>query len=125
MADDLDQLSTRELHDRAVHRAETHLDLKFFWSLLEVIPAAKTASGDVGEAEFDIESSRGLISDALHSGDGELAEALRPVFVDYLRKHSDGEHADGKHADGEHSHGESPDGEHSHSESPDGEHPGA
>jgi hypothetical protein len=40
MADDLDQLSTRELHDRAVRRAEKHLDLKFLWSLLERIPAA-------------------------------------------------------------------------------------
>lgn len=87
--DDLDKLSTRELHDRAIHRAERHLDVKFLWSLLEMIPAAETASGDVGEADFDIESSKGLIKDALHSGDGRLAEALRPVFVDYLRKHSD------------------------------------
>jgi len=87
--DDLDKLSTRELHDRAIHRAEKHLDVKFLWSLLEMIPAAETASGDVGEADFDIESSKGLIKDALHSGDGRLAEALRPVFVDYLRKHSD------------------------------------
>jgi hypothetical protein len=89
MADDLDQLSTHELHDRAVHRAEKHLDLKFLWSLLELIPAAETVSGDMGEADFDIESSRGLIGDALHSGDGKLGEALRPVFIDYLRKHSD------------------------------------
>jgi hypothetical protein len=89
MADDLEQLSTHELHDRAIRRAERHLDVKFFWSLLEMIPAAETLSGDEGEAGFDIESSRGLISDALHSGDGKLGEALRPVFVDYLRKHPD------------------------------------
>jgi hypothetical protein len=88
MADDLDQLSTRELHDRAVHRAEKHLDVKFFWSLLQLIPAAETASGDVGEGGYDIESSKGLVYDAVHSGDGELGEALRPVFIDYLRKHS-------------------------------------
>ncbi len=89
MTDDLDQLSTHELHDRAVRRAEKHLDAKFFWSLLEMIPAAETVSGDVGEADFDIGHSRGLISDALHSGDGQLGEALRPVFIDYLRKHHD------------------------------------
>jgi hypothetical protein len=88
MADDLEELSTHELHDRAVHRAERHLDLKFFWSLLQLIPAAKVASGDVGEADYDVESSKGLISDAVHSGDGELGEVLRPVFIDYLRKHS-------------------------------------
>ncbi|HMH47302.1 MAG TPA: hypothetical protein VK538_06250 [Solirubrobacteraceae bacterium] len=87
--DDLDKLSTHELHDRAVRRAERHLDLKFFWSLLQLIPAAQTASGDVGEGDYDIQSSKGLIYDALHSGDGALGEALRPVFLDYLRKHSD------------------------------------
>jgi len=85
--EDLEKLSTRELHDRAVRRAEKHLDVKFFWSLLQMIPAAETVSGDVGEAEFDIQSSKGLISNALHSGDGALGEALRPVFIDYLRRH--------------------------------------
>ena len=89
MSDALEQLSTQELHDRAVRRAEKHLDVRFFWSLLEMIPAAEASRGDVGEADFDIQFSKGLISDALHSGDGELGEALRPVFIDYLRKHPD------------------------------------
>jgi hypothetical protein len=88
-AADLEQLSTQDLHDRAVHHAERHLDVKFFWSLLRVIPAAEAVSGDEGEAEYDIQSSKGLIWDALKSGDGALAEALRPMFVDYLRKHPD------------------------------------
>ncbi len=87
--DSLDELPTQELHDRAIHRAEKHVDVKFFWSLLQMIPAAETLSGDEGEAEYDIQSSKGLISDALHSGDGKLGEALRPVFIDYLRKHPD------------------------------------
>jgi hypothetical protein len=87
--DELEELPTRELHDRAVRRAERHLDVKFFWSLLELIPAAEAASGDQGEADFDVQFSRGLISDALHSGEGELGEALRPLFIDYLRKHPD------------------------------------
>jgi hypothetical protein len=87
--DDLDKLSTHELHDRAIHRAERHLDVKFFWSLLQLIPAAETVSGDGGEADYDVQFSKGLISDALHSGDGELGDAMRPVFIDYLRKHAD------------------------------------
>jgi hypothetical protein len=86
---ELERLSTKELHDHAVHRAEKHLDVKFFWSLLGMIPAAQAARGDVGEADFDIQSSRGLIADAIHSGDGGLAEALRPMFIDYLRRHPD------------------------------------
>ena len=88
-AADLEALSTAELHDRAVRRAERHLDVKFFWSLLQVIPAAEALSGDQGEAAFDIQFSRGLISDAVRSGDGELGEALRPLFIDYLRRHPD------------------------------------
>lgn len=65
------------------------MDVKFLWSLIEMIPAAEAASGNMGEADFDVVSARGAIKDALHSGEGELAEALRPVFLDYLRKHPD------------------------------------
>jgi hypothetical protein len=89
MAEELDQLSTKELHDRALRRAEKHLDVKFLWSLLQAIPAAEAASGDVGEADYDVQSLKGLISDALHSGDGKLGDALRPLFIDYLRQHPD------------------------------------
>jgi hypothetical protein len=88
-SEELEQLSTRELHDRAVRRAERHLDVRFFWKLLGTIPAAQAAIGDEGEADFDIQSSKGLILDALRSGDGRLAEALRPLFLEYLRKHPD------------------------------------
>jgi hypothetical protein len=89
MSEDLEQLSTKELHDRAVRRAERHLDVKFFWSLLELIPAGETVARDEGEADFDIQFSKGLIYDAVHSGEGALGEALRPVFLDYLKKHPD------------------------------------
>jgi len=85
--DDLDQLSTKELHDRAVRYAERHLDVRFFWTLLKAIPVAESVSGDEGEADYDIQFSKGLIYDAVHSGDGQLGEALRPMFTDYLRKH--------------------------------------
>jgi hypothetical protein len=87
MTDDLDKLSTHELHDRAIRRAERHVDVKFFWRLLQLVPAAKAASGDTGEADYDVQFLKGLISDALRSGDGELGEAMRPVFLDYLREH--------------------------------------
>jgi hypothetical protein len=89
-ATDLDALSTHELHDRAVQRAEKHMDVKFFWELLEAIPAAEAVAGNMGEADFDIVSARGQIKDALHSGDGSLGEALRPLFVEYLRQHPEG-----------------------------------
>jgi hypothetical protein len=88
-AENLEELSTLQLHDRALRRAERHLDVKFFWSLLRAIPAAESLAGDTGEAEYDIQFSKGLISDALHSGDGAVGEALRPLFIDYLRRHPD------------------------------------
>jgi hypothetical protein len=88
-AEDLDSLSTHELHDRAVRRAERHLDVGFFWSLLKLIPAAEAASGDVGEADTDVQHASALIYDAVHSGDGQLGEAMRPVFIEYLREHPD------------------------------------
>lgn len=89
MSDALDELSTQELHDRAIHRAERHLDVGFLWQLLRAIPAAQALSGDEGEAEYDLQFVKGKLYDALHSGDGELGEALRPLFIDYLRKHGD------------------------------------
>jgi len=89
MADDLDALPTKELHDRALHRAEKHLDVRFLWSLLEMIPAAEAAAGDVDRADYDVTHARSQLRDLLHSGDGELAELLRPAFVEYLRAHPD------------------------------------
>jgi hypothetical protein len=89
VSEDYETLSTHELHDRAIHRAERHLDVRFFWRLLQSIPAAAAAVGDTGEADFDIQSSKGLIKDALRSGDSEIGEALRPLFIDYLRNHPD------------------------------------
>jgi hypothetical protein len=88
-SDELERLTTEELHDRAVSHAERHLDVKFFWRLLKAIPTAKQISGDEGEAEYDVQFSKGLITDALKSGEGELGEALRPLFIEYLRSHPD------------------------------------
>jgi hypothetical protein len=82
----LEELSSLELHDRAVRHAERHLNVKFIWRLMQAIPAAEAARGDVGEAEYDIQFSKGLISDALRSDEG-TADALRPLFLEYLRKH--------------------------------------
>jgi len=87
--DSLEELSTQELHDRAIRRAEHHLDVRFFWRLLSEIPAAEAISGDEGEAEYDVQYVKGLFSDALASGHSELKEALRPIYIDYLRRHGE------------------------------------
>ena len=84
---ELDSLSSGELHDLAVKRALHHADVGFFWELLRSIPAAESLEGDVAEAGEDATKASALLSDALTLHDGNLAEELRPVYLDYLRKH--------------------------------------
>jgi hypothetical protein len=84
---DLEALSSRELHDRAVRRALHHADVGFLWRLLRSIPAAEAAEGDIGESEADATKVSALIADALESGEGEIADELRPLYIDYLMKH--------------------------------------
>ncbi|MFI7448923.1 hypothetical protein ACIBQX_15620 [Nonomuraea sp. NPDC049714] len=83
----LESLSASELHDRAVRYAVHHGDLGFLWNLLKVIPAAEAATGR--ETTADLSRVSALLSDAIAAGEGDLGEALRPVYLDYLRKHPD------------------------------------
>ena len=85
---ELESLSSRELHDRAVRRAVHHADVGFLWELLRSIPAAEALDGDTRESEADAVKVSALLSDALGSGDGALADALRPLYIDYLSKHA-------------------------------------
>jgi hypothetical protein len=85
--DELEALSSRELHDLAIRRALHHVDVEFLWELLRAIPAAEASEGNTIEAGRDITKVTALISDAVDSGEGEIAEALRPVYIDYLAKH--------------------------------------
>ncbi|MEU4574575.1 hypothetical protein ACBI99_02350 [Nonomuraea sp. ATR24] len=88
-ATDLESLPAAELHDRAVRYAVRHGDLGFLWNLLKVIPAAEAASGHEKETTADLSRVSALLSDALAAGEGELGEALRPVYLAYLREHPD------------------------------------
>jgi hypothetical protein len=85
--DALDQLSTKELHDLAVRHAIRTLDVRFFWNLLEILPAAEAAAGELDEAEADVTSLSAHVDDVTDSGRGEVAELLRPFYLDYLRRH--------------------------------------
>jgi hypothetical protein len=86
-ADNLDLLSARELHDLAVHRALRHLDVKFLWDLLRELPAGEAAAGRTDLATADALHLSTLISDAIDSGEGDVAQSMRPLYLDYLRKH--------------------------------------
>lgn len=71
----------------AVRRALHHADAKFLWELLRAIPAAEASEGETGESEADATKVSALIADAIGSGEGEIADALRPLYIDYLTKH--------------------------------------
>ena len=64
-----------------------HLDVGFFWHLLEYIPAAEAAAGQIEEAEADALTLRARLDDLTDSGKGEVAENLRPFYLEYLREH--------------------------------------
>ena len=85
--EDLDALSSKELHDRAMKLAKHRLDVGFMWEIMKTIPAAEAVSGEPGEAAQDVHSMSLMIGDFLHDDEGELAEALRPLFVDYILEH--------------------------------------
>ena len=85
--DPLDQLSSEVLHDLAVRRALRHVDVRFFWKLLAVLPAAEVVAGEEEEADLDVFTLRGHLDDLTDSGRGETAESLRPFYLEYLRRH--------------------------------------
>lgn len=84
---DLESLSSQELHDLAVRKAMHRLDVGFLWELLRAIPAAEAMEGDEYRSARDMTQISALISDALGSGEGDIADELRPLYIGYLRKH--------------------------------------
>ena len=87
--EELEALSSHELHDRAMHAARRRMDIRFLWELLRELPASEAAQGRVDMAAADVTRASAMIADALASGEGEVAEALRPLYIDYLAKHGD------------------------------------
>ena len=76
-------------------RARRHLDVRFFWRLLEALPAAEAVAGDFDEAVADIQRLSARFDDLTDSGRGEVAEMLRPLYLEYLRSAAEGDGRDG------------------------------
>jgi hypothetical protein len=89
--EELERLSTRELHDRAFSLARSRLDVRFFWNLLEAAPAAEAAAGHRGEADADILSFSERVADVVDPDTTEEADAFRPIYIEYLLEHERGE----------------------------------
>jgi len=87
--DDLESLSTKDLHERAIETARKHLDVGFLWKLVKALPVAEELVGDDERSKVDIVRPLALINDLMDAGEGDLGEALRPLYVDYLEEHTD------------------------------------
>jgi hypothetical protein len=85
--DPLDALSSHELHDLAVRHARRHLDVRFFWRLMQSLPAAQAGAGELQDAQADVQRMSAHIDDITDSGRGETADLLRPLYLEYLREH--------------------------------------
>jgi hypothetical protein len=81
--EELDALSSQELHDRAVKRAEHRLDVKFFWRLMSQGTAADAAEGDIERSEDQTAHWSRQVLDVLRHDPAAL-EARRPIYIDYL-----------------------------------------
>ena len=89
MPDDaLEALSSQELHDLAVGHAKRHLDVRFFYRLMKYLPTAEAAAGEWEEAETDVLRLSAHANDVTDAGKGEVAEMLRPYYLEYLREHN-------------------------------------
>jgi hypothetical protein len=103
--EELDALPSAELHDRATRLAWRRLDVSFLWDLVKTIPEARAAAGDEARSESDIMRPLALLNDLVDADRGDLADALRPLYIDYLVTHaaqeqelqeSEEEHPDGR-----------------------------
>ena len=80
--DPLEQLSAKQLHDLAVQRALRHADVRFFWKLLKILPAAEIGGGRVRRGRARPHDACAATSTTSPTaGRGETAEELRPFYL--------------------------------------------
>jgi hypothetical protein len=83
----LEALSSEQLHDLAVGYAKRHVDVRFFYNLMKTLPAAEAAAGELDEAETNILRLSAHVDDVTEAGKGEVAEMMRPFYIEYLQRH--------------------------------------
>jgi hypothetical protein len=87
--DELSALPTKELHDRATDLARHRLDVGFLWDLVKALPVAEEIIGHDQRSKVDIHRPLALLNDYRDSDKGELGDALRPMYIDYLLEHAE------------------------------------
>lgn len=85
--DGLDRLSSKQLYDLAVSYAKRHFDVRCFWDLMRLLPVAEAAAGELDETEAEVMRLSAHVDDLTDAGREPIADMLRPVYIEYLRRH--------------------------------------
>lgn len=81
--DDLETMTSHDLHDRAIGMAKAEGDLDWLWQLLRSIPAAEGEVGDLDDSGMNTVSTISAINSYIRA-DRDLPETLRSQYIDYL-----------------------------------------
>lgn len=87
--EELDQLSTDELRQRAFDRAEKHRDIGFFWDLIKHLPPSEDIANEdasAGHITAGVAEAVELVRELMGRGLGETEPLVRARFIDYIRK---------------------------------------
>ena len=85
--EELEDLPTPDLYDRATKYARRHAHVGFFWEILQSMPAAEAAVGNLAEGESDVHSIWSHLNDRKTAREGPVADAMREIYIEYLLKH--------------------------------------
>ncbi len=84
--EDLETLTSHELHERAVGTGKAEGDIDWLWGLLVSIPAAEGQLGELDDSGLDIAHVISALNGYVRA-DRSTEETLRPHYVDYLLEH--------------------------------------
>ena len=85
-SEDLETLTSRQLHERAIDLAKAGGDLDWLWHLLGSIPSAEGQLGELDDSGLDVASVISEINARIRA-DRDAQEILRPQYVAYLLEH--------------------------------------
>jgi hypothetical protein len=86
-AEQLDDLSTEELRQRAFAKSEHHRDIGFFWDLIKHLPEGESLGADdgsLGGLSEGISAAIALATHRLAEHETALEPLLRARYIDYL-----------------------------------------
>ncbi len=80
---DLEEMTSHQLHERAIYQAKADGDVDWLWHLLGSIPSSEGQLGDLDDSGLDVASLITAINGYTRA-DRSAEEMLRPQYVDYL-----------------------------------------